>query len=96
MKGITIFISLLYFILLIGIINAQNNKKEIKSTDSAESNIQADKNNSSDSKDSSLDDRDNELNRPSKAFTVVLMVYMALIIIGAVLVLVLVKPKIES
>ena len=37
-----------------------------------------------------------ELNKPSKAFTAVLMVYMCLIIIGAVLVLILVKPKIDK
>ena len=36
------------------------------------------------------------LNKPSNAFTVVILVYLALIIIGAILVLVLVKPIIEQ
>ena len=34
--------------------------------------------------------------KPSKAFTAVLMVYMVLIIVGAILVLVLIKPKIDK
>ena len=98
MKGITIFISLLYFILLIAIINAQNNKNEIKSTDNAELNILSNLDFSDILNNSSLKSEIENLyyNRPSKAFTVVLMVYMALIIIGAVLVLVLVKPKIDN
>ena len=34
--------------------------------------------------------------KPSKAFTAVLLVYMVLIIVGAILVLVLIKPKIDK
>ena len=34
--------------------------------------------------------------KPSKAFTAVLMVYMVLIIVGAILVLVIIKPKIDK
>ena len=34
--------------------------------------------------------------KPSKAFTAVLMVYMVLIFVGAILVLVLIKPKIDK
>ena len=37
-----------------------------------------------------------EMTKPSKAFTAVLMVYMCLIIIGAILVLIFIKPKIEN
>ena len=37
-----------------------------------------------------------KLFKPSKAFTAILMVYMVLIIAGAILVLVLIKPKIEN
>ncbi len=37
-----------------------------------------------------------ELFKPSKAFTVVLMIYMCLIIIGALLVVILIKPKIDN
>ncbi len=94
MKGITKFISLLYFILLIGIINAQNSQNE---NNSKNNNLPT---NSTDAPDTTKVSNnfniEDYLNKPSKAFTAVLMVYMALIIIGAVLVLVLVKPKIDN
>ena len=94
MKGITKFISLLYFILLIGIINAQS---EQKAANSNNNNDTTDLLGVSEVADALVNANINEyLNKPSKAFTAVLMVYMALIIIGAVLVLVLVKPKIDN
>ena len=37
-----------------------------------------------------------KLFKPSKAFTAILMVYMVLIIAGAILTLIIIKPKIES
>ena len=37
-----------------------------------------------------------KLLKPSKAFTIVLMIYMVLIIVGAILVLILIKPKIDK
>ena len=75
MKGITILISLLCLISLLGLINADDLTKAVASE---------------------LEKMLNELNKPSKAFTVVLMIYMCLIIIGAVLVVVLIKPKIDN
>ncbi len=94
MKGITKFISLLYFILLIGIINAQPEQNKTNSNNNNDSTGLV---GASEVANALGNANINEyLNKPSKAFTAVLMVYMALIIIGAVLVLVLVKPKIDN
>ena len=92
MKNSTLLISILTFVLLFEIIKTQpknNNTNPITTIPTSEP---------TEVLDSSLDGLSsiNDIYKPSKAFTAVLMVYMGLIIIGAILVLVLIKPKIEN
>ena len=95
MKNSTLLISILTFVLLFEIIKTQsnptNNNKTNTTTTLPTSKLTEDP-------DLSLDGLSsiNDIYKPSKAFTAVLMVYMGLIIIGAILVLVLIKPKIEN
>ena len=91
MKNSTLLISILTFVLLFEIIKTQtkNNTNPTTTIPTSEP---------TEVLDSSLDGLSsiNDIYKPSKAFTAVLMVYMGLIIIGAILVLVLIKPKIEN
>ena len=83
MKWTNILISLATFILLFEAIKTQNTNNR----------------NLSISLDNNLTKALNDLEKlfsPSKAFTALLMVYMVLIIAGAILVIVLIKPKIDN
>ena len=83
MKWTNILISLAAFILLFEAIKTQNTNNR----------------NLSISLDNNLTKALNDLEKlfsPSKAFTALLMVYMVLIIAGAILVIVLIKPKIDN
>ena len=95
MKNSTLLISILTFVLLFEIIKTQTNPSKNNNTNPTTT---IPTSNPTEDPDLSLDGLSsiNDIYKPSKAFTAVLMVYMGLIIIGAILVLVLIKPKIEN
>ena len=95
MKNSTLLISILTFVLLFEIIKTQTNPSKNNNTNPTTTIPTSEP---TEVLDSSLDGLSsiNDIYKPSKAFTAVLMVYMGLIIIGAILVLVLIKPKIEN
>ena len=96
MKNSTLLISILTFVLLFEIIKTQKNQNQTKNNTNPTTTLPT----SNPTKDLDLGvdglSSINDIYKPSKAFTAVLMVYMGLIIIGAILVLVLIKPKIEN
>ena len=79
---------MLAFILLVELIQTQNNPSETVPSDKATGGTNIDE--KSDISIESLIE-----SKPSKAFTVVLMVYLGLIVIGSILVLILIKPKLN-
>ena len=89
MKSIKSFFFMLAFILLVELIQTQDNPggTELPS-DKATGGTDIDE--ISDISIESLIE-----SKPSKAFTVVLMVYLGLIVIGSILVLILIKPKLN-
>ena len=95
MKNSTLLISILTFVLLFEIIKTQKSNQTKNNTNPTTT---LPTSNPTKDLDLGVDDLSsiNDIYKPSKAFTAVLMVYMGLIIIGAILVLVLIKPKIEN
>ena len=97
MKNKILFISILTFFLIFQLTKAQtSNTNKTSNTTKAPDTTKS----STLDIDNNLDFLENmdlsEFTKPSKAFTAVILVYFGLIVVGAILVLVLVKPLIEN
>ena len=107
MKARTLLITTFLLLMAFGLINASNSikKRETKKVKKFMQGISHESNNVKKVRD--LDDEEDygpnplyeackEFSKPSTAFTVVIIIYMILIIVGAVLVLVLLKGELEK